>query len=85
MTEEETQDVWEQSKKFLRCKEKNKQRPLSLLEKLRWVTLGFHYNCNSKSKLIAVCSEKCLTWSNSSSLLAVLCVVHTQEIIHTAF
>jgi hypothetical protein len=33
-----------------------------------------------QSKLIAVCSEKCLTWSNSSFLLAVLCVVRTQEV-----
>ncbi|XP_017506087.1 nucleic acid dioxygenase ALKBH1 [Manis javanica] len=48
MTEEETQDLWEQSKEFLRCKEVNKRRPRSLLEKLRWVTLGYHYNWDSK-------------------------------------
>uniref|UniRef100_A0A9L0T7X3 AlkB homolog 1, histone H2A dioxygenase n=1 Tax=Equus caballus TaxID=9796 RepID=A0A9L0T7X3_HORSE len=50
MTEEQTQDLWEQSKEFLRCKEVNKRRPRSLLEKLRWVTLGYHYNWDSKSK-----------------------------------
>ncbi|MBZ3888157.1 DNA oxidative demethylase ALKBH1 [Sciurus carolinensis] len=44
MTKEETQDLWEQSKDFLRYKEVNKRRPRSLLEKLRWVTLGYHYN-----------------------------------------
>ncbi|XP_004739218.1 nucleic acid dioxygenase ALKBH1 isoform X2 [Mustela putorius furo] len=48
MTQEETQDLWEQSKEFLRNKEVNKRRPRSLLEKLRWVTLGYHYNWDSK-------------------------------------
>lgn len=48
MTKEETQDLWEQSKEFLRYKEVNKRRPRSLLEKLRWVTLGYHYNWDSK-------------------------------------
>ncbi|XP_002719670.4 nucleic acid dioxygenase ALKBH1 [Oryctolagus cuniculus] len=48
MTNEETQDLWEQSKEFLRCKGVNKRRPRSLLEKLRWVTLGYHYNWDSK-------------------------------------
>ncbi|XP_030175540.1 nucleic acid dioxygenase ALKBH1 isoform X1 [Lynx canadensis] len=48
MTKEETQDLWEQSKEFLRLKEVNKRRPRSLLEKLRWVTLGYHYNWDSK-------------------------------------
>lgn len=31
-----------------RNKEVNKRRPRSLLEKLRWVTLGYHYNWDSK-------------------------------------
>ncbi|KAM7323503.1 hypothetical protein ACRRTK_017609 [Alexandromys fortis] len=44
MTKEETQSLWEQSKEFLRSKEVNKRRPRSLLERLRWVTLGYHYN-----------------------------------------
>ncbi|MEJ1269578.1 alkB homolog 1 histone H2A dioxygenase [Cricetulus griseus] len=44
MTKEETHNLWEQSKEFLRSKEVNKRRPRSLLEKLRWVTLGYHYN-----------------------------------------
>ncbi|XP_004837174.1 nucleic acid dioxygenase ALKBH1 isoform X2 [Heterocephalus glaber] len=48
MTKEEPQDLWEQSKEFLRCKEVNKRRPRSLLEKLRWVTLGYHYDWDSK-------------------------------------
>ncbi|KAG3274298.1 ALKBH1-like [Ictidomys tridecemlineatus] len=37
MTKEETQDLWEQSKEFLRYK-----------EKLCWVTLGYHYNWDKK-------------------------------------
>ncbi|XP_074183241.1 nucleic acid dioxygenase ALKBH1 isoform X3 [Rhinolophus sinicus] len=48
MTKEETRDLWEQSKEFLRYKDMNKRRPRSLLEKLRWVTLGYHYNWDSK-------------------------------------
>ncbi|XP_051005678.1 nucleic acid dioxygenase ALKBH1 [Acomys russatus] len=48
MTKEETQGLWEQSKECLRSKEVNKRRPRSLLEKLRWVTLGYHYNWDSK-------------------------------------
>ncbi|KAM5243812.1 nucleic acid dioxygenase ALKBH1 isoform 1-T1 [Hipposideros larvatus] len=48
MAKEETQDLWEQSKEFLRYKKVNKRRPRSLLEKLRWVTLGYHYNWDSK-------------------------------------
>ncbi|XP_066128472.1 nucleic acid dioxygenase ALKBH1 [Saccopteryx bilineata] len=48
MTREETQDLWEQSKELLRHKEVNKRRRRSLLEKLRWVTLGYHYNWDSK-------------------------------------
>ncbi|XP_004610345.1 nucleic acid dioxygenase ALKBH1 [Sorex araneus] len=48
MTKEETCDLWEQSKESLRNKDMNKRRPRSLLEKLRWVTLGYHYNWDSK-------------------------------------
>ncbi|EDL81649.1 alkB, alkylation repair homolog (E. coli) (predicted), isoform CRA_a [Rattus norvegicus] len=48
MTKEETQGLWEQSKEFLRSKDKTKRRPRSLLERLRWVTLGYHYNWDSK-------------------------------------
>ncbi|KAM6201189.1 nucleic acid dioxygenase ALKBH1 [Rhynchocyon petersi] len=48
MSKEETRDLWDQSKECLRFKEVNKQRPRSLLEKLRWVTLGYHYNWDSK-------------------------------------
>ncbi|XP_076979320.1 nucleic acid dioxygenase ALKBH1 isoform X2 [Tamandua tetradactyla] len=48
LTKEDTRDLWEQSKECLRHKEVNKRRPRSLLEKLRWVTLGYHYNWDSK-------------------------------------
>ncbi|KAK2104522.1 Nucleic acid dioxygenase alkbh1 [Saguinus oedipus] len=57
MTKEETQDLWEQSKEFLRFKEVNKRRPRSLLEKLRWVTLGYHYNWDSKCFLTVLKTE----------------------------
>lgn len=48
MPKEEAQSPWEQSKEFLRSKEVNKRRPRTLLERLRWVTLGYHYNWDSK-------------------------------------
>nr|XP_020841824.1 nucleic acid dioxygenase ALKBH1 isoform X2 [Phascolarctos cinereus] len=46
---EETRDLWGQSQELLRNKDVNKKRPRSLLEKLRWVTLGYHYNWDNKT------------------------------------
>ena len=43
MTKEETQDLWEHSKEFLRYKEVSKWKSQSLLEKMHYVTLGYHY------------------------------------------
>ncbi|XP_006028609.1 nucleic acid dioxygenase ALKBH1 isoform X2 [Alligator sinensis] len=48
MTAEETTDLWGQSKEQLRRKNSSKGEPKSLLEKLRWVTLGYHYNWDNK-------------------------------------
>uniref|UniRef100_A0A8C5WLF1 Nucleic acid dioxygenase ALKBH1 n=1 Tax=Leptobrachium leishanense TaxID=445787 RepID=A0A8C5WLF1_9ANUR len=41
MSPEQTADLWESSKEQLRSQK-------SLLEKLRWVTLGYHYNWDTK-------------------------------------
>lgn len=44
----ETSDLWGRSKEQLRHKGSSRQEPKTLLEKLRWVTLGFHYNWDTK-------------------------------------
>ncbi|XP_064919888.1 nucleic acid dioxygenase ALKBH1 isoform X2 [Columba livia] len=48
MAPEKTIDLWGQSKEQLRMKGSSKREPRSLLEKLRWVTLGYHYNWDTK-------------------------------------
>ncbi|XP_051876230.1 LOW QUALITY PROTEIN: nucleic acid dioxygenase ALKBH1 [Pristis pectinata] len=48
MSPEETKDLWEQSREQLRLKTPGKREAKSLLEKLRWVTLGYHYNWETK-------------------------------------
>ncbi|XP_075281863.1 nucleic acid dioxygenase ALKBH1 isoform X2 [Opisthocomus hoazin] len=48
MSPEKTVDLWGQSKEQLRRKGSSKWEPRSLLEKLRWVTLGYHYNWDTK-------------------------------------
>ncbi|XP_078263033.1 nucleic acid dioxygenase ALKBH1 isoform X2 [Rhinoraja longicauda] len=48
MSPEETKDLWEQSREQLRLKGPGKREAKSLLEKLRWVTLGYHYNWETK-------------------------------------
>ncbi|KAJ8290282.1 hypothetical protein GJAV_G00010890 [Gymnothorax javanicus] len=46
----ETQHVWEDSVQLMRSRVWGKQRePKTLLEKLRWVTLGYHYNWDTKT------------------------------------
>uniref|UniRef100_A0A663MA39 Nucleic acid dioxygenase ALKBH1 n=1 Tax=Athene cunicularia TaxID=194338 RepID=A0A663MA39_ATHCN len=48
MAPEKTIDLWGQSTEQLRRKGSSKREPKSLLEKLRWVTLGYHYNWDTK-------------------------------------
>ncbi|XP_069494017.1 nucleic acid dioxygenase ALKBH1 [Ambystoma mexicanum] len=48
MNVDETSDLWGKSKEQLRNKGTGRQEPKTLLEKLRWVTLGFHYNWETK-------------------------------------
>ncbi|XP_038260570.1 nucleic acid dioxygenase ALKBH1 [Dermochelys coriacea] len=48
MAAEETIDLWGQSQEHLRSKGSSKREPRSLLEKLRWVTVGYHYNWDTK-------------------------------------
>ncbi|XP_028827879.1 nucleic acid dioxygenase ALKBH1 [Denticeps clupeoides] len=49
MSPSETEDIWRQSAQTLRNKSSGKREPRTLLEKLRWVTLGYHYNWNTKT------------------------------------
>ncbi|XP_072285189.1 nucleic acid dioxygenase ALKBH1 [Pyxicephalus adspersus] len=48
MSSEQTANLWSISEKQLRKKMTQKRREKTLLEKLRWVTLGFHYNWDTK-------------------------------------
>ncbi|KAF7200999.1 nucleic acid dioxygenase ALKBH1 isoform X1 [Nothobranchius furzeri] len=48
MSPSETQDIWDKSAYLLRHPAGTRQ-PKTLLEKLRWVTLGYHYNWGSKT------------------------------------
>ncbi|RVE57530.1 hypothetical protein OJAV_G00217200 [Oryzias javanicus] len=45
----DTQDLWAKSAPVLRSPSSGKNRPKTLLEKLHWVTLGYHYNWDSKT------------------------------------
>ncbi|XP_062863596.1 nucleic acid dioxygenase ALKBH1 [Trichomycterus rosablanca] len=47
MSPAETENIWEKSISSFRTK--GKREPRTLLEKLRWVTLGYHYNWDTKT------------------------------------
>ncbi|XP_072546358.1 nucleic acid dioxygenase ALKBH1 [Salminus brasiliensis] len=47
MSSTETENIWEKSVESIR--KKGKREPRTLLEKLRWVTLGYHYNWDTKT------------------------------------
>ncbi|TRY66581.1 hypothetical protein DNTS_009852 [Danionella cerebrum] len=49
MSSVETENIWEKSKDIIRRKGSVARQPKTLLEKLRWVTLGYHYDWNSKT------------------------------------
>ncbi|XP_049612956.1 nucleic acid dioxygenase ALKBH1 [Syngnathus scovelli] len=49
MSPTDTQDIWTKSVPNLSCPSVGKREPRTLLERLRWVTLGYHYNWNSKT------------------------------------
>uniref|UniRef100_A0A672YFJ8 Nucleic acid dioxygenase ALKBH1 n=2 Tax=Sphaeramia orbicularis TaxID=375764 RepID=A0A672YFJ8_9TELE len=44
-----TQDLWAQSADSLRAPPAGKREPKTVLERLRWVTLGYHYNWETKT------------------------------------
>ncbi|XP_066463715.1 nucleic acid dioxygenase ALKBH1 isoform X2 [Eleutherodactylus coqui] len=48
MSPDSTRDLWSSSHAKLRNKLSQKRNEKTLLEKLRWVTLGFHYNWDTK-------------------------------------
>ncbi|XP_053489134.1 nucleic acid dioxygenase ALKBH1 [Ictalurus furcatus] len=47
MSPAETENIWEKSVGSIR--KKGQREPRTLLEKLRWVTLGYHYNWDTKN------------------------------------
>ncbi|XP_014067009.1 nucleic acid dioxygenase ALKBH1 isoform X1 [Salmo salar] len=49
MAPTETQDIWGRSADTLRKTGSRVREPKTLLEKLRWVTLGYHYNWDTKT------------------------------------
>ncbi|XP_067099275.1 nucleic acid dioxygenase ALKBH1 [Osmerus mordax] len=49
MSPTETEDIWGKSAHLLQSKDSGKREPKTLLEKLRWVTLGYHYNWDTKT------------------------------------
>ncbi|XP_028678106.1 nucleic acid dioxygenase ALKBH1 [Erpetoichthys calabaricus] len=49
MSQIETENLWEKSLPGMRLKDSVKRAPKTLLEKLRWVTLGYHYNWDTKT------------------------------------
>ncbi|CAB1431418.1 unnamed protein product [Pleuronectes platessa] len=49
MSSSDTQDIWGKSIHGLSCPPSGKREPKTLLERLRWVTLGYHYNWDTKT------------------------------------
>uniref|UniRef100_A0A8C8DR00 Nucleic acid dioxygenase ALKBH1 n=1 Tax=Oryzias sinensis TaxID=183150 RepID=A0A8C8DR00_9TELE len=45
----DTQDIWAKSAPVLRSPSSGRNQPKTLLEKLHWVTLGYHYNWDTKT------------------------------------
>nr|XP_046268317.1 nucleic acid dioxygenase ALKBH1 [Scatophagus argus] len=49
MSPSDTQDIWGKSVQGLRSPPSGKRQAKTLLERLRWVTLGYHYNWDTKT------------------------------------
>ncbi|XP_027857186.1 nucleic acid dioxygenase ALKBH1 [Xiphophorus couchianus] len=49
MSPSDTQEIWARSAQALRTPASVKRQPKTLLERLRWVTLGYHYNWDTKT------------------------------------
>ncbi|KAJ7991005.1 hypothetical protein DPEC_G00292740 [Dallia pectoralis] len=56
MAPTDTQDIWGKSADVLRKPSSRIREPKTLLEKLRWVTLGYHYNWDTKTYSADECS-----------------------------
>ncbi|KAF3844302.1 hypothetical protein F7725_007465 [Dissostichus mawsoni] len=52
MSLSDTQDIWGQSVHGLSSSPSGKREPKTLLERLRWVTLGYHYNWDTKAGIL---------------------------------
>ncbi|XP_034015539.1 nucleic acid dioxygenase ALKBH1 [Thalassophryne amazonica] len=73
MSPSDTQDIWGQSSHCLRLPRGGKQQAKTLLEKLRWVTLGYHYNWDTKKYSADHCSLFPVELSSLSSCVAAAC------------
>ncbi|XP_059214577.1 nucleic acid dioxygenase ALKBH1 [Centropristis striata] len=49
MSPSDTEDIWGKSVHALSCPPSGKREAKTLLERLRWVTLGYHYNWDTKT------------------------------------
>ncbi|XP_074517040.1 nucleic acid dioxygenase ALKBH1 [Sebastes fasciatus] len=49
MSPSDTQDIWGKSVHGLSCPPSGQRQPKTLLDRLRWVTLGYHYNWDTKT------------------------------------
>ncbi|KAM6912184.1 nucleic acid dioxygenase ALKBH1 [Xenentodon cancila] len=49
MSPSDTQDIWGKSVHVLSLPPSGKRQPKTLLERLRWVTLGYHYDWDTKT------------------------------------
>ncbi|XP_047467764.1 nucleic acid dioxygenase ALKBH1 [Mugil cephalus] len=56
MSPSDTQDIWGKSEHSLRVPPSGKREPKTLLERLRWVTLGYHYNWDTKTYSASNCT-----------------------------
>ncbi|XP_069576884.1 nucleic acid dioxygenase ALKBH1 [Brachyistius frenatus] len=56
MSPSDTRDIWDKSVHGLRRPPGGQRDPKTLLERLRWVTLGYHYNWDTKTYSADSCS-----------------------------
>ncbi|KAE8586116.1 hypothetical protein XENTR_v10021556 [Xenopus tropicalis] len=76
MTLEQTSDLWGSSQEQLRSKSAEKRNKKSVLEKLRWVTLGYHYNWDTKTYNSDLLSPFPLDLAELSRCVSAACGFH---------
>ncbi|KAM4624690.1 nucleic acid dioxygenase ALKBH1 isoform 2-T2 [Polymixia lowei] len=76
MSPTETEDIWGKSADILRSPPSGKREPKTLLEKLRWVTLGYHYNWDTKTYSANHCTPFPVDLHSLSRHIAAVCGFH---------